>query len=158
MPRSRRSRTFLLRDVAYQRGHVDQGTSIGASAVSLQVPDWASYRPLRMTLEVVTEDQPCTVQVETFEGTQSNSKLWSVTTLMAAHSRRAFRYSYPRREWLTGSEKSQNLVELDHPCINMEVARKFHYLLMVEFEYQRPTLSDTCPSNLVNGTFRDRAL
>lgn len=152
MPKRTRTgrRTKILRAVTYQRGNVGQATSVGASAVSLQLPAYSAYRPASLFLEVVPTGAACVVQVQTFEGSSSNAALWSSTRLVAASSRQSYRYSWPTGDWFTGSERSQNIVEIDNPCLNMEVERSFTYLMRVTWEYQAPVIPDTCPS-LVDG-------
>lgn len=142
-----------------QRGQVAQATSAGASITSLTgssplSPEITLY-PVWYRVQLATIGK-CFYQIQAFAGSANNDMLQTRSGLLA-NSKITISGRWP--SWIGGISKpdySQNLLEIDHPCINMEETRDlpFYYHITVGVRVPFPSVADTCPA--VNGTPRER--
>lgn len=143
-----RTQTVILT----QRGLIGQANSVGASISSLTGGGaTTTYYPLWFKLQLASTGKSF-YQVQTFSGTGSNDMIQTWAGLISEGTR-VVAGRYPRFVGGVSSlDYSQNLLEIDHPCMNMKETddTNLYYHLQMAFRLPFPAVPDTCPA--VNGT------
>lgn len=131
-----------------QRGSLASTTSVGISAVSLGMTS-TSYKPLSTHIEF-----GCTgtgvIQVQFKEGTKYNSTLHVIDRIVP--NKLVVNFRWPRRlDGVSESEKSQNIIEIDYPCVKRDsepvaVMPTIFYIASVWCRMPPPVYSDNCPT------------
>lgn len=145
-PGGRQPQVFIVQ----QRGTIAQSLSLGASVTSLfgdKRPTFTVY-PIRAVITIASEKK-CFYQIQQFSAFIPNDVISVVNGLVCAGSR-THRFRWPRSALvgITEKEQSQNLLEMDHPCINMTDVSDTAYYYHIKFWFRSPysAVPDTCPS------------
>lgn len=137
-----------------QRGTIPVGASVGVSLISLQTPN-ASCKPVRYQIEIAVQHIGF-YQVQIFDGALQNA-LIRVHQGTASSGRRTIRGTWPSSIGMLSadsSERAQNLIEIDHPCLKSDLVgdSPIVYFVRVWLRRAGPTTPDTCPT--LHGTPR----
>lgn len=153
----RRQRPVSRQQVIFQqRGTIGQANSAGVSIVSLTGSKQVStLTPLKAKIQIASTGKSF-YQLQFFTGTTINDNLNNVTGLIAEGIKTHY-FRWPKRtNGITENEGTQNLIEIDHPCMNMNETTdtSLYYHVMLTFQCPKAGLQDTCPA--VNGVPRTR--
>lgn len=141
-------------EIFLQRGTLSVRTSVGVSLVSLLTPN-ASFRPVRYLIELAAIHYSF-YQVQIYEGNDPSNALLRSFQGTISNGRRTIRGSWPRSVGVLSSgstERSQNLIEIDHPCVASDLVgdAPLIYFVKVWFKRAGPTVGDSCPT--IQGSF-----
>lgn len=155
--RGRRAATRNQTVILTQRGLIGKANSVGASITSLTGGGaTTTYYPLWFKLALASTGKSF-FQVQSFSGTGSNDMIQTWSGLISEGTR-IISGRYPRFVGgVSSKDYSQNLLEIDHPCISMNETddNNLYYHLTVCCRLPFPAVPDTCPA--VNGTPRSPA-
>lgn len=140
--------------VYHQKGSIAQGASAGVSLVSLTCPK-LPLKPVKYYIELTTPGTAFS-QVQIFDGEKQNANLRSHIGWIT-ETRRVYRGRWPKYVgFLSDSETDQNIIELDHICINPKdttLENPIYYYIRIWFSQVPSMFPDKCPT--VHGYYND---
>lgn len=130
-----------------QRGSIPAGTSAGITPVTLGMPSGRGYRPIAVRYQITTAgDLPGVLQILFLQGREHNSPLGIREHLVPPNTSKGGSFRFPGSSpWLADGERSQNILELDHVCVDPKTGYMF-YLIEIMFHLTTPTFTETCPT------------